>query len=145
MTTTDLFGAYVRDRLDAWGREFALHRDCDYLGHQSKNMLQALIDHRGEMPPRPTGFKPLEFNPVTLQIEDLVAEIARRDVQRACCMRAYYCGTGRRGVERLEVAQTLIQGATGQRFLIGKRHYFTQVELGTSEVRGFLAGLAQAA
>ncbi len=145
MSTTDLFGAYVRDRLDAWGRDFALHRDCDYLGHQSKNMLQVLIDHRGEMPAHPTGFKPLEFNPVTLQIEDVVGEIARRDIQRACCMRAYYCGSGRRGVERLEVAQRLIRVATGQRWMIGKRHYFTQVELGTSEVRGFLAGLAQAA
>ncbi len=29
MTEVDLFGVYVRRELDHWGREFALHRDCD--------------------------------------------------------------------------------------------------------------------
>ncbi len=52
MTTVDTFGVYVRAELEHWGEEFALHRDCAYLGHVSKNMLQVLIDHRGEMPPR---------------------------------------------------------------------------------------------
>lgn len=43
----DTFGAYVRAEWGHWGREFALHRDCDYLGHHSKNVLQILIEHRG--------------------------------------------------------------------------------------------------
>ena len=57
MTQTNLFGEYVKTRLGSWGHHFALHRDCEYLGHQSRNMLQVLIDHRGEMPPRATGYK----------------------------------------------------------------------------------------
>ncbi len=69
MTETDLFGAYVRRRLDRWGDVFALHRDCEYLGHVSRSMLQVLIDHRGEMPARPTGFKPLEVDAEAMQIE----------------------------------------------------------------------------
>ena len=39
----DTFGAYVRAELEHWGREFALHRDVDYLGHHSKNVLQVLM------------------------------------------------------------------------------------------------------
>lgn len=144
MTQTDTFGAYVRDRLEQWGREFALHRDCEYLGHQSKNVLQVLIDHKGEMPARPTGFKPLECNALALQIEFIVSDMARSRPERACCLRAYYCGQGRRGVERLETAQELVRRVTGRRWLLGKRAYFAEVELGTAEVRGALLGLAMA-
>lgn len=144
MTQTDLFGVYVRDRLEAWGREFALHRDCEYLGHQSKNMLQVLIDHKGEMPGKVTGFKPLEVSHDALQIEFIVSDIARREVERACCLRAYYCGQGRRGVERLETAQALVRSVTGRRWLLGKRQYFNLVDLATAEVRGALLGLAMA-
>ena len=145
MTQTDLFGAYVRDRLDQWGRTFALHRDCEYLGHQSKNMLQVLIDHRGEMPAHPTGFKPLEVDPLALQIEFMVSDMAKREVERACCLRAYYCGAGRRGVERLETAQDMIRRITGRRMILGRRAYFAKVETGTAEVRGYLLGIAQVA
>jgi hypothetical protein len=52
MTQTNLFVEYVKTRLVSLGHHFALHRDCERLGHQSRNMLQVLIDHRGEMPPR---------------------------------------------------------------------------------------------
>src|SRR3546814_19499431 len=59
VTQVDTFGVYVRDRLDEWGREFSLSRDCEYLGYQSKNMLQVLIEHKGEMPGKTQGYKPL--------------------------------------------------------------------------------------
>ena len=92
----DTFGAYVRARLDGWGREFALHRDCEYLGHASKNVLQVLIDHKGEMPARQVGYKPLEVDNDALQVECIVSDIARDNVPMACVLRAYYCGSGRR-------------------------------------------------
>src|SRR3546814_9288294 len=57
VTQVDTFGVYVRDRLDEWGREFSLSRDCEYLGYQSKNMLQVLIEHKGEMPGKTQGYR----------------------------------------------------------------------------------------
>lgn len=108
---TDTFGAYVSARLEEWGREFALHRDCEYLGHQSQNMLQVLIDHKGEMPARPTGFKPLEVSQPAHMIELIVSRIAREQVDIACVLRAYYCGSGRKKVERYETALLLIANA----------------------------------
>jgi len=48
----DTFGEYVRSRLEHWGGEYALHRDCEYLGFQSRNLLAVLIEHRGDMPGR---------------------------------------------------------------------------------------------
>ena len=145
MNEIDLFGEYVRRRLEGWGREFALHRDCEYLGHQSKNMLQVLIDHRGEMPSRPTGFKPLEVNADAHEIELIVSVMAKHDRARACCLRAFYCGTGRRGVERLETAQALVTAATGRLIPIRRGAYYAAVDLGTSEVRGALIGKSLAA
>lgn len=47
MGQVNTFGVYVRGRLEEWGREFALHRDCEYLGHRSKDMLQVLVEHKG--------------------------------------------------------------------------------------------------
>lgn len=143
MGTVDLFGAYVRDRLDDWGSEFALHRDCDYLGHFSRNMLQVLIDHKGEMPPRATGFKPLEVSAMAMQIEDIVGDIARSQVVIACVLRAYYCGRGRRKVERWETANLLITHAGGK--MVSQRHYLTLHDIGFATVRGVLTGMARAA
>ena len=57
----DTMNEYVRRRLERWGEEFALARDCDYLGHQSKNLLYVLMQHRG-MPGKATGFKSLEVD-----------------------------------------------------------------------------------
>ena len=111
MTQVDTFGVYVRARLEGWGREFALHRDCEYLGHASRNMLQVLIDHRGEMPPPNVGFKPLTVDEDALQVERIVSDIARENTVLACVLRAYYCGRGRRKVERWETANLLIANA----------------------------------
>lgn len=139
----DTFGAYVRAELEHWGREFALHRDCDYLGHQSKNLLAVLIEHRGDMPSRSQGYKPLESDSRAQMIEDIVASIARDNVSMACALRAYHCGAGRRKVERFETANLLMANC-GERPVSG-RHYLALVELGFQRVRGRLEGIALAA
>lgn len=139
----DTFGAYARCRLEEWGRCFALHRDCEYLGHRSKDMLQVLIEHRGELPPRATGFKPLEIPPLEQQIEDVVTGIARVNLPRATVLRGYYCGNGRRGVERLEITNEMLL-----RFglpPLSRGRYFAEHDCGFAEVRGVLMGLAIAA
>jgi hypothetical protein len=108
MSITQTFEGYVEARLAEWGSEFALHRDCEYLGHQSKNMLQVLIEHKGEMPTRPTGFKPLDIKHSALQVEYAVHELGIMNKAAASVLRAWYCGRGRIRVERLEIAQELI-------------------------------------
>lgn len=137
MAEIDTFGLYVRTRLDGWGDEFALHNDCDYLGHQSKNMLQVLIEHKGEMPPRPTGFKPLEVDLQALYIEQIVSEIGRDRVHIACSLRGYYCGRGRRKIERYETALLLMDSA-GVRCKPTARGYLELIKLGEAEVRASL-------
>lgn len=139
----DTFGAYVRAELEHWGREFALHRDCDYLGHQSKNLLAVLIEHKGDMPGRTQGYKPLEVDARALRIEAIVFEISRHNVSRACVLRAFYCGQGRKGIERWETANLLLANAGGK--LLSRPKYYAEHEVGFAEVRGFLTGLAQAA
>ncbi len=104
----DTFGLYVRAELEHWGVEFALHRDCEYLGHHSKNLLSVLIEHQGEMPGRVQGFKPLETDMRAQKIEDLIMEMSRQSVTLGCVMRAYYCGRGRRNNERWETANLLL-------------------------------------
>lgn len=144
MAQVDTFGVYVRSRLDAWGDEFSLARDCDYLGHASKNMLQVLIDHRGEMPGRTTGFKPLEVNMLAMQVETIVSDIAiagRADL--ACVLRAYYCGEQRRMVERFDTANLLLVKAGYQK--ISKRQYVEMVAVGFEAVRGAMLSMCQAA
>lgn len=143
MARLDTYGEYVRNRLEAWGRFFALHRDCEYLGHQSKNMLQVLIEHKGEMPPRPIGFKPLEIPRDEQQIEDIVTEIARANVARATVLRAYYCGKGRRGDERRETCNEMLC-QLGLPTMIRSR-YFSEHDLGFEAVRWMLNGLEAAA
>jgi hypothetical protein len=151
MGQIDSFGEYVRQRLDEWGREFALHRDCDYLGHQSKNMLQVLIEHKGEMPGKAQGYKPLEVDLAAQQIEDIVADIARDEPRLACVLRAYFCGRGRRKVERRETALLLIANVERdvpthlRRPLPNERRYMDMVSDGIRTVRGALLGIARAA
>lgn len=139
----DTFGAYVRAELEHWGREFALHRDLDYLGHHSKNILQVLIEHKGDMPGRAQGYKPMESDSRAQMIEDIVACISRHNVAMACSLRAYYCGQGRKKVERFETA-ILLMANCGQR-AVANRQYLSLVELGFQRVRGWLEGSALAA
>ncbi|PTA70495.1 MULTISPECIES: hypothetical protein [unclassified Stenotrophomonas] len=139
----DTFGAYVRAELEHWGREFALHRDCDYLGHQAKNLLAVLIEHRGEMPGRAQGYKPLETDHRAQMIEDIVASISRDNVAMACALRAYYCGHGRKKVERFETAILLM--ANSGHCAVSTRQYLNLVELGFQRLRGRLEAAAIAA
>lgn len=139
----DTFGAYVRAELEYWGRVFALHRDAEPLGFQSKNQLQVLIEHRGEMPAPNIGYKPLHIDSRAQLIEDLVADIARSDLTLAVVLRAYYCGSGRRKEERWEQANAMLQ-KKGEKS-VSVRHYQTLVELGFQRVRGQLEGLSRAA
>lgn len=145
----DTFGEYVRRRLEEWGWEFSLAHDCDYLGHQSKNMLQVLIEHKGEMPGKTQGYKPMEVSATAHQIELLVTDIAREQPRLACVLRAYYCGNGRRKVERYETAVLLISsiehGEASRDPLPKVDRYLRMVEVGTAQIRGMLIGLAQAA
>lgn len=143
MAEIDTYGRYVRNRLERWGEEFALHRDCEYLGHKSKDMLAVLIEHRGEMPPRVTGFKPLEIPPDEQQIEDIVADIARVNLTRATVLRAYYCGKGRRGHERRDTANEMLKRLGLP--VIPRSRYFSEHDLGFESVRWMLNGLEAAA
>lgn len=142
MGQIDTFGAYVRSRMEGWGDVFALHRDCEYLGHQSVNLLQVLIDHKG-MPGRCVGFKPLEVPLDALQVEQIVSEIAREQPGIACVLRAYYCGRGRRKIERWETANLML-AYTGHK-VVSQRHYLTMHDVGFAQVRGALLGIALAA
>jgi hypothetical protein len=139
----DAFGAYVRAELEHWGREYALHRDCDYLGHQSQSLISVLIANKGDMPSRQRGYKPLESDSRAQLIEDVVASIAGDNVAMACALRAYHCGQGRRKVERFETAILLLTNC-GER-AISNRQYLNLVELGFQRVRGRLEGLSHAA
>ena len=143
MSQVDTFGEYVRRRMDEWGKEYALSRDFEYLGHQSKNMLQVLIEHKGEMPAKATGYKPQEIIPTAQEIEDIVADVARDQLAIACILRAMYCGQGRRKIERWETANLLIT-SMGLK-TVSQRHYLTLHDIGLATVRGALIGIARAA
>lgn len=136
---TDLFGAYVRAELEHWGREFALHRDCDYLGHHSKSVLAVLIEHRGDMPGKAQGYKPLAIDRAAQVMEDLVAAIAKSNGPMACVLRAYFCGQGRRKVERYETALLLL--ATGGFEPMTVRAYLEMAKRGEDRIYGMMAGM----
>lgn len=135
----DTFGVYVRAELDHWGHEFALHLDCEYLGHQSKNLLAVLIEHGGDMPGRAQGYKPLETDLRAQRIEDIVAHIWRSHRDMAIVLRAYYCGSGRRKNERWETANLLLANAGSA--VISKTGYMELVRRGEDRVRGFIEGM----
>lgn len=139
----DTFGAYTRAELEHWGREFSLWRDCEYLGHHSKNMIHVLIEHQGEMPPPNVGYKPLETDLRAQRIEDIVADMARVNLSMAICLRAYYCGSGRRKVERFETALMLLCNAKCPPVRVGA--YMDLVRRGEERIRGNLEGIARAA
>lgn len=139
----DTMNEYVRRRLERWGMEFALARDCEYLGHVSKNILQVLIDHRGEMPGRAQGYKPLEVDMEAQQVEDIVFEIARHAPAIGWVLRAYYCGQGRRKVERWETANLLLASAGFA--MVTQPSYLDMARRGTERVHGMLLGVARAA
>lgn len=139
----DTFGAYVRAELEHWGREYALHRDCDYLGHHSKNLLAVLIEHKGDMPGRAQGYKPLDSDSRAQKIEDMVGIIARSNGGMACALRAYYCGRGRKKVECFETCLMLTANLGERPFHV--KAYLDAVRRGEERIHGLLMGLALAA
>lgn len=140
---TDTFGIYVRAELDHWGFEFALHRDVEYLGYASRNVLQMLIDHRGEMPAPSVGYKPLETDSRAQKIEDIVTAISKTHRSMAICLRGYYCARGRRRVERYETALMMLTNAGEP--AMSATAYLDLARRGEERVRGILEGLAMAA
>lgn len=138
----DTMNEYVRRRLERWGEEFALAKDCEYLGHQSKNLLYVLMQHRG-MPGKATGFKPLEVDAEAQQIEDIVFEISRHAAAIGWVLRAYYCGNGRRKFERWELANLMLANAGLQQ--VSRPSYLDMARRGTERVHGMLLGVARAA
>jgi len=138
----DTFGPYVRRRLEHWGDEFSLARDCEYLGHQSVNLLYVLMEHHG-MPGKATGYKPLSINAEAQQIEDIVAEISRHAPGMGWVLRAYYCGQGRRKFERFETANALLKSAKLD--AVSRPSYLDIARRGTERVYGMLLDEARAA
>lgn len=138
----DTFGEYVQFRLTAWGDEFALFRD-NPTGSQ-KNILQVLIEHKGFCP-RSSGYRIEEVDLSALQVERIVAEIAKDQMPIACVLRAYYCGRGRRKVERYDTACELIRKVCQSPRIPAIRQYLGLREQGFHLVRGALVGMAIAA
>lgn len=134
----DTFGVYVRAELDHWGHEFALHRDCDDLGYRSKGVLAVLIENKGEMLRGPRGHRSVVSDSRAQLIEDIVASIAADNIAIASSLRAYYCGSGRRKVERFQTAIELM--AMCNEPAVSLRQYLWLVELGYQRVRGRLEG-----
>lgn len=139
---TDLMSEYVRRRLEHWGDEFALHRDCEYLGHQSKNLIAVLMEHH-EMPARAVGYKPLETDAEAQQVEDAVCEISKHAPAIGWVLRAYYCGQGRRKVERWETANMLL--ASAELPVVSQTSYLDMAKRGTERVHGMLLATPVAA
>lgn len=139
----DTFGAYVRAELEHWGREFALHRDVDYLGHHSKNVLQVLIEHKGDMPGRAQGFKPLETDVRAQRVEGLITDISRSNNAMAAVLRAYFCGAGRKKVERYETCLMLLANAGQPPLTV--RGYLEMAKRGEDRIYGMMVGMERAA
>lgn len=126
------FDDYVRHRLLAWGKEFRLDREFYGLGHKSKDMLQVLIEHKGEMPPRVTGYKPLTIPPLEMEVEDIVHDMHAAKPVFAVVVRAFYCGSGRQGHERREAAEKIL------RTRISRGQYYEAHDAGFRWIEGNL-------
>lgn len=61
----------------------------------------------------------------------------------ASVVRAFYCGMGRRGIERLETANFLVCANGGH--ALSRPKYYAERELAFAEIRGVLTGLSVAA
>lgn len=142
MGETDVFGEYVRRRLEHWGEEFALHRDVEWLGYGSKNLLYVLMEHHG-MPSRAIGFKPLETDLEAQQVEDIVCEISSANPTMGWVLRAYYCGRGRKKFERWETANMMLAEAKLPE--LSQASYGDMARRGTDRVYGLMLSISRAA
>jgi hypothetical protein len=130
---------YVRFRLLGWGREFRLGREIESLGFHRTSLLQVLIEHRGEMPSRVTGYKSLTIPPDAMEIEDVVHDIHAVDPELAIVLRVYYCGSGKHSTDRLTTTTRLLRRS------ITRRRYYEAHAAGFHRVAGFLSGVRAAA
>jgi hypothetical protein len=130
------FEEYVKAFLEVWGAEYTLGRDLEMLGHQSKNMLYDLEKFGGTIP-RVTGTKPEAYQQDAWVVEQAVAELAKEAPQIAWSLRAMWCGRGRRGVERYELAKALC----GCSF--SKSEFYLRCQLGFAHVARFILRKAQ--
>lgn len=135
----DTFGAYVKAELEHWGREFALHRDQACMGNHSKHVLQVLIEQKGDLNRKAHGYKTIELDHRAQLIEDIVARISRDNLMMACSLRAYYCGRGRKKVERFETAIRMMASCDVRP--VSNRQYLSLVELGFQRIRGIFEGM----
>lgn len=133
------FDAYVERRLTHWGEVFAFHRDAEILGYKSKDILQVLIEHKGEMPPKNIGVKPFYIDPLAWQVEEIISEMSKDMLIVSWVMRAYYSGSGRKNVERFELATKL----SGIKLTLRTYHQYKAI--GFNRVAGALSVLARAA
>lgn len=132
----DPMAAKIRRQLEFWGTEFALHKDCDYLGHQSKNMIAVLMEHKGEMPRNSEGFKPMYIPEEAEQVELAVTALFKVAPVHAIVLRGYYCGQGRRNFERLEQTNLMLQKAGYPKVTLSG--YKDLARMATERVHGLL-------
>lgn len=102
-------------RLDEWGRFCLSDRGPSSLDFPAKNMLQVVIDHRGEMPAPTVGYKPEVYPPEAWEIETIVSDLYKSDRVLACVLRAAFCTRGRLRVERKEWAEWLAKTTFSRR------------------------------
>lgn len=136
MSDLSSFATYVRRRLDAWGTEFRLDRDGEFLGYAGKNILQILREHAGEIPERTHGYKPLLIPPLEWKMETIVHDMHTDAPHLAMTLRAYYCGSGRVAVERLET----LQGMLG--YEISRQRFYGYHDVAFNWIQGSLRALA---
>lgn len=139
MGVISAFDEYVANRLDAWGREFRLDRRFEHLDSYGKNLLVVLIEHKGQIPPRNVGFKPLSIPLDELQIEDLVREVHADSPKVAAVLRAYYGGLGRNSTDRRKLAEKLYGKP------IKRCAYYSCHDIGFHRIAGALTILARCA
>lgn len=119
-------------RLLAWGTVFRLDRPLPLLWHRPKNMLQVYFEHNGEFPAKSTGYKPQEVDVEAWEIECHVAQVFREAPVLAWCLRAFYCGSGRKGKERFEAAQSFVK--RNLRLPLSRRSFYRNVAAGKDRV-----------
>jgi hypothetical protein len=129
---------YVRFRLLGWRREFRLGREIEPLGFHKMNLLQVLIEHRGEMPSRVTGYRPLTIPPEAMEIEDIVHELHGVEPELAIVLRVYYCASGKHSTDRLLTAARLLKRR------ITRRRYYEAHAAGFHRVAGYLCAVRKA-
>jgi hypothetical protein len=123
-------GAYIRDMLEAWGREFQLFGESE---PNAETLLYKFMLYGGEIPRLEGGRPPEHVNEQAYAIEVIVAKMHQTRPIEASVMRAWYCGRGRQKFERREQAQAL----AGCK--ISEREYFAAYLRALAYIEGALS------